>query len=159
MKPLTSTFFLLLLGTQAMAGTIYVDATVTKVTPQYVAEKSPEEVCTQVLVRYRQPARNGSGAGTGLVMGGILGALAGPHGAVAGTALGAALGDQEEAQEVAVGAPVPVYERHCETEWREVRQRVLNYRIEVEYQGNRYLSYENYIPGPTMRIPVENNSK
>ena len=156
---MTSTLFLLLLGSNANAGTVYVDATVTSVIPQYVTQRQPVEVCTQVVERYRQPARNGGGAGYGAILGGMIGSAGGPPGIAAGAAVGAALGDQEEAQEVAAGVPVPVYKRHCETEWRETRQRLVNYRIEYTANGNRYVSYEDYIPGPTMRVPVEINSR
>ena len=145
----------LAISSSAYAESLYVEATVTSVTPRYVTEKQPVEVCTQVVARYRQPARDGSGAGLGAIMGGMFGMLGGTPGTVAGASLGAALGDQEEAAEVAAGVPVPVYERHCEMEWREVRQVIVNYRIEYTAMGNRYVTYEHFIPGPTMRVRVD----
>lgn len=137
----------------------YVDATVLSVTPRYATQREPVEVCQQVVARYRHPARDGSGAGFGAVLGGIVGSLFGEGvGQVASVVtlatLGAILGDKEEAEEVAAGDLVPVYAKHCETEWRDVGRRIVNYRIVYEFMGQRYITFEHYIPGATIRVPA-----
>lgn len=154
-----TTAFVMSSPIDAHAETVYTNATVLSVVPQYVTQRQPVEVCQQVVARYRQPVRNGYGAGFGAILGGIVGSVGGVPGAVVGATTGAALGDKEEAEEVAAGVPVPVYAKHCETEWRETGQRLINYRIEYEAMGRRYITFEDYIPGTTIRVPIEINSR
>lgn len=75
MSQIMMLFLGLVAFTAACAEPRYIDATVISVAPQYVTQREQVEVCDQVVARYRQPTRNGSGAGAGAIMGGMFGAL------------------------------------------------------------------------------------
>ena len=165
MKTLAA-FCLLAAGITGVQAETYMDrARVRSVDPQYENIAVPRNECSSRWVNETRRVGGGQQYG-GAIVGGVAGAIlgnqvGGGHGREAATALGAVVGAftgdrlangyvQEQYQQV------PREVTQCRTV-SEVQSRLTGYRVDYEYQGQRYTTLMRENPGATLavRISVE----
>ncbi|MBV8657157.1 MAG: glycine zipper 2TM domain-containing protein [Burkholderiales bacterium] len=136
-------------------------AHVRSVTPQYDRVSAPRRECTdEVVTETRRTDEHSYG---GAIVGGIAGALignqvGGGHGKEAATAAGAVIGAMT-GDRIDNRDNGPTYEerprevQRCRTveDWQ---NRLTGYRVEYEYQGQRYSAILPNDPGRNMRVRV-----
>ena len=145
----------------------YVDnARVLSVDPQYESVGVPRQECTRQWVN--EPRRTGRGDYGGAVVGGVVGALLGNqvgrgHGREAATALGAVVGafagdraanrDRSDRYEADRYEEVPREVKTCRTV-NEVQTRIVAYRVDYEYRGQRFSTLMHDNPGQQLQVRV-----
>lgn len=161
-----SALFVLLAAATAAVGSqasTYTDnARVLGVEPQYENVSVPRQECRSDWVQEARPAggRNYGGA----VVGGLAGALVGNqvgrgHGREAATAVGAVVGalmGDNIAQRARWAQPYEPVAREvtsCRTV-SDVQSRIVGYRVDYEYRGQRFSKLMQEQPGPYLPVRV-----
>lgn len=161
MKRLTLVSLLATAAVGAHAETYIDNARVSSVDPQYENVSVPRQECGSRWVT--ETRRTGGRDYGGAVIGGVAGALLGNqvgngHGREAATALGAVVGafagdnianrdrwDQYE--------QVPREVTSCRTV-SDVQERIVGYRVNYEYRGQRFATVMRENPGPFVQVRV-----
>ena len=160
-------FCLLAASITGVQAETYMDrARVRSVDPQYENVAVPRNECSSRWVNETRRVGGGGQQYGGALVGGVAGALlgnqvGGGHGREAATALGAVVG-AFTGDRLANGNVQEQYEQvprevtQCRTV-SEVQSRLTGYRVDYEYQGQRYTTLMRENPGATLavRISVE----
>lgn len=150
-------------GAFAQPATFIDNARVRRVQPQYETVQVPRNECTSQIVTEQQPVAQGPnyvGIGVGAVAGGVLGNQVGKgHGREAATAAGAVIGalaGNTIANNYGGGAQVQPVAREvqsCRTVY-DTQNRLTGYRVDYEYQGQRFSTVTPQDPGQTLPVQV-----
>lgn len=157
---------LMLIGAVSTAGAYdgesrYRTANVVRTIPIYETVRvfEPHHTCREERVVYRERGHDGR---AGLLVGGIIGGVVGNQfgdgsgrtaATVAGSVLGAAVGDRLSR---GTGRTRHRIEQHCHEvdRWYE-EDRIVAYRVQYRYQGDRYWTEMAHDPGDRIRVRVD----